>query len=64
MTYAELGGQGVTAAYSEALGSDCSNCGAKMGELCTNPITGKPRKMPCAVRIAGGSSDQAPTSSP
>lgn len=49
--YEELGGGSeVPPAYVEHIGRDCHNCGAAMGQVCTNPLTGKPRKIPCALR--------------
>lgn len=53
MTYAALGGGdgSIPAAYAQAIGHNCPTCGAGMGELCINELTGKERAAPCASRV-------------
>lgn len=38
-------------AYDGAIARPCTGCLAAPTELCVNPFTGRPRSMPCKVRL-------------
>jgi hypothetical protein len=47
--------RGWPRSYDEngAISRPCMGCGAEPLALCVNPIRGKPRKVPCIVRVTG-----------
>lgn len=58
----ECGGLGINAdgppvpgAYlvNDAVERDCPHCKAELYEPCTNPASGRPRRMPCLARMRG-----------
>ncbi|WP_328856859.1 hypothetical protein OG579_16825 [Williamsia herbipolensis] len=42
------------AAYADAIDAHCEACGAEPGQLCTNPINQRPRRIPCVRRGQSG----------
>lgn len=54
MSYADMGGVGIPAAYATVIGHPCSppkGCGVGMGEQCVGP-DGKVKPFPCVNRFS------------